>query len=446
LPETHLQPGISLSTLIRHRANNGHYGDGDPVKLTRERIKQIKKNRVSGYSLMTTCSGVSMLIRHYIVPEYGDITTLTDITELRKKEDQIATQGLLLKAALDNMTSGLAIYDDQHKLTMANQRFSYLFEFPDDLVKVGVHLNDLLRFRCNRGDFGNISVDEIIQEKAQILADQKVHQTEEKTTDGHWVEVFRSPTVSSGNIIIVNDITERRQTELALERLNTEKDKFFTIIAHDLLGPFASLVGVTELLAHRSDDLPKTEISSLHHSLHETGKNLYELLGNLFTWLKLQRDATPFSPLALELKPILDNNLLLYKDLVFEKDINIRVVNIPSNLILVDPNMLDTVIRNLIHNAIKFTNLGGNVIISANTDHEWMWIQVRDTGIGISEERIKNIFKLDSTLSTQGTKGEDGSGLGLHVCNELVKKCGGIIEAKSQEGTGTVVKFSTPLA
>ena len=287
-----------------------------------------------------------------------------------------------MKAALDNMTSGLAIYDDQHKLTMANQRFSYLFEFPDELVKVGVHLNDLLRFRCNRGDFGNISVDEIIQEKALILADRKVHQTIEKTTDGHWVEVFRSPTVSNGNIIIVNDITERRQTELALGRLNTEKDKFFTIIAHDLLGPFASLVGVTELLANRSDDLPKTEISSLHHSLQETRKNLYELLGNLFTWLKLQRDATPFSPKALELKPILDNNLLLYKDLIFEKDINIRVVNIPNNLILTDPNMLDTVIRNLIHNAIKFTNLGGNIIISANTDHEWMWLQIRDTGIG----------------------------------------------------------------
>jgi two-component system sensor histidine kinase/response regulator len=122
------------------------------------------------------------------------------------------------------------------------------------------------------------------------------------------------------------------------------------------------------------------------------------------------------------------------------------VVNIPKKPILADPNMIDTVLRNLLQNAIKFTHLVGNIIISAYTDHEWMWVKITDTGIGISKERIESIFKLDTTLSTIGTKGEVGSGLGLHVCNELVKKCGGILKVTSQEGDGTTFKFSIPLA
>jgi signal transduction histidine kinase len=344
------------------------------------------------------------------------------------------------------MTNGLVIYDDQNKIITANQRFKDLFEFPDELVKTGVHLEDLLRFRGNRGDFGNLSIEEAIQEKTKILADRQFHRTEEETTDGHWVEIFRSPTANNGSIVIINDITERRQTEIALERLNIEKDKFFTIIAHDLRGPFASLVGVTELLANRSDGLPKAEISLLHQSLYESGKNLFALLENLFEWAELQRGVAPFNLLTLELKPILASNLMLYRSFALEKNIHLGVVNIPNKPILADPNMIDTVLRNLLQNAIKFTHLGGNIIIPVYTDHEWMWVKITDTGIGISKERIESIFKLDTTLSTIGTKGEVGSGLGLHVCNELVKKCGGILKVTSQEGDGTTFKFSIPLA
>ncbi len=446
LPEALLQPGVSLSALISHRADNGNYGDGDPDQQVNERIRQIKKNRKSGYSLATTLSGDSVFIRHYAIPEYGDITTLSDITRLRKKENQLATQDLLLQTALDNMTNGLAIYDDQHKLITVNQRFKDLFEFPDKLVKAGTKLEELLHFRGNRGDFGNVSIDQIISEKVQILTDRKVHRTEEKTTEEHWVEIFRSPTANKGSIVIINDITERRQTEIELERLSIEKDKFFAIIAHDLRGPLASLFGVIKLLAKQSDSLPKIEVSILHESLYETGKNLVELLENLFEWAELRRNTAPFNPYALDLGPILATNLTLFRSFALEKNVHLGVVNTPNELILSDSNMIDTVLRNLIQNAIKFSYPGGKVIISSQTEHEWMWIQIADKGIGISKKRIKSIFKLDRTFSTVGTNGEVGSGLGLHVCNELIKKCGGKLDIISQEGNGTKVKFSIPLA
>ena len=108
--------------------------------------------------------------------------------------------------------------------------------------------------------------------------------------------------------------------------------------------------------------------------------------------------------------------------------------------------MADTVLRNLIHNAIKFTPENGSVTVSAHADREWMWVQISDTGIGIPTELIDSIFKIDTTLSTPGTKGEVGSGLGLHVCYELIQKCGGKIDVISQEGQGATFKFSFPLA
>jgi signal transduction histidine kinase len=405
-PDDLIQPGTHLSQLIRYRANLGGYGEGDREQQVKDRVKKIKADWKSLDSVVMNRSGVSMFLSRHAVPGYGDITTFTDITELRSKERDLQKQEVLLQSAMDRMTNGLAIYDDQNKIITANQRFKDLFEFPDELVKTGVHLEDLLRFRGNRGDFGNLSIEEAIQEKTKILADRQFHRTEEETTDGHWVEIFRSPTANNGSIVIINDITERRQTEIALERLNIEKDKFFTIIAHDLRGPFASLVGVTELLANRSDGLPKAEISLLHQSLYESGKNLFALLENLFEWAELQRGVAPFNLLTLELKPILASNLMLYRSFALEKNIHLGVVNIPNKPILADPNMIDTVLRNLLQNAIKFTHLGGNIIISAYTDHEWMWVKITDTGIGISKERIESIFKLDTTLSTIGTKGE----------------------------------------
>ena len=215
-PESLLHPGITLSKLIRYSADHGNYGKGDPAQLAEARLNQIINDRITGDRIVTTQAGVSMLIRHYVVPEYGIIITFMDVTELRSKENQLVDQGALLQTALDNMTSGLAIYDAQYNIIMANKRFSDLFKFPEGLVYTGVSLESLLRFRDNRGDFGTADIDQIILEKTELLANGEYSQTVEETINGRSVETFRSPSVSGGSIVILNDITERLQAEIAL--------------------------------------------------------------------------------------------------------------------------------------------------------------------------------------------------------------------------------------
>jgi len=164
-PDDLIHPGTHLSQLIRYRADLGGYGEGDQEQQVKDRVKKIKADWKSLDSVVMNRSGVSMILRRHAVPGYGGITTFTDITELRSKERDLQRQEVFLQSALDRMTNGLVIYDDQNKIITANQRFKDLFEFPDELVKTGVHLEGLLRFRGNRGDFGSLSIEEAIQEK-----------------------------------------------------------------------------------------------------------------------------------------------------------------------------------------------------------------------------------------------------------------------------------------
>lgn len=249
---------------------------------------------------------------------------------------------------------------------------------------------------------------------------------------------------------IIIDLTEQKRYEDQLQKnaedlkaLNNSKDKFFSIIAHDLRSPFTSFLGFTEILDEEFDTLPEEELRTIVTLMRRSAGNLYQLLENLLEWSLLHREITKFEPKITQLLPLVADCIEIINDSARQKDIDLTSEISDSLEVLADIHMLMTIIRNLLTNAVKFTPRGGHVHISATeTEEHLVTIAVNDTGIGISAEMIGKIFLIDTNNKTKGTEGEVSTGLGLILCKEFVEKHGGEIRVESEDGKGSTFYFT----
>ncbi len=242
-----------------------------------------------------------------------------------------------------------------------------------------------------------------------------------------------------------NRIISEQNDQMAL--INSEKDRFFSIIAHDLRGPFNGFLGLTQTMEEELPSMNREEIHNVAILLRQSATNLFSLLENLLTWSRLQRGLTSFSPSTFLLKPQFELSLQSILDIAQKKEIRITH-EIPGDLVVfADVNMLESIFRNLISNAVKFTPPGGQVSITARpADGNSVEISIRDTGIGMSAGLIQHLFKLDGQANRKGTGNEPSSGLGLIICKEFVEKHGGKIWAESEEKKGSIFSFSLALS
>jgi len=236
-----------------------------------------------------------------------------------------------------------------------------------------------------------------------------------------------------------------RRSEDNLLRINAEKDKFFSIIAHDLRGPFNGFLGLTEIMAEELSSLTMEEIQEMSVDMRNSANNLFRLLENLLHWARMQQGLIPFNKELLTLLPIVAESVEMLKGTGNKKGIEI-VIDVPDQLeILADSNMIQTVIRNLVSNAVKFTPKGGKINILAKTNSDKsIEVSVMDTGIGMSQVMVDNLFRLDVKTNRVGTEGEPSSGLGLLLCKEFVEKHGGKLLVKSEIGKGSAFCFVIP--
>jgi signal transduction histidine kinase len=231
-----------------------------------------------------------------------------------------------------------------------------------------------------------------------------------------------------------------------LKELNATKDKFFSIIAHDLRNPFTSILGASEVLAANAEDFDLDTIKKFSTLLHDAGKNGYAVLENLLEWSRSQTGRLSYIPRKINMVEIIQQNLENIKLAAGQKEIGLQL-SVPEDLfITADLNMTHTILRNLLNNALKFTNRKGFVHIGATQTEKEVIITVRDNGIGISEEDQKKLFRLDVKFTQIGTSEERGTGLGLLLCKEFVEKQGGKIWVESIPGHGSTFKFSLPLS
>lgn len=237
-----------------------------------------------------------------------------------------------------------------------------------------------------------------------------------------------------------------QKMNVKLHDLNATKDKFFSIIAHDIKNPFNAVLGFTDLLEENFkewDDERKLEVVNL---INTSAKNLYELLNNLLQWSRSQSGLIEFKPQKIALKDTFNNAIGLFRETADAKNIELDFTFSETELVVhADRNMLDAIVRNLISNALKFTNPGGEVHITAEAIEEFAMIKVTDNGVGLSPEIQEQLFRIDTHTSTYGTQNESGTGLGLILVREFVTKQGGVIGVESIKGKGSTFHFTLPL-
>ena len=251
--------------------------------------------------------------------------------------------------------------------------------------------------------------------------------------------------LTQNSIKIKRQRDELNKQKLELEELNATKDKFFTIIAHDLKNPFNTVIGLTELLMERYDTYDQNKIKEFIRQINTFSNNAYNLLEDLLQWAKSQIGRMEVKLEKVDIFDLATENLNLFKNKAEEKGVKI-ISEVDIGLYaFIDRNMILTVIRNLVSNSVKFTKKGEEIRLKAQLDNDFIEIEVSDTGVGISEENIKKIFRIDSNLSTIGTNEETGTGLGLIISKEFVEKNGGTIKVISSEGKGSRFIFKVPV-
>ncbi len=392
-----------------------------------------------------------------IVADKGDqcIVNMVDITQRKQAEKEKQISDALIRTlslAIEQSPVTTVITDLAGNIEFVNPKFTEITGYTAEEV-IGKNSRVL-----KSGDKPDSKYQELWD---TILSGQSWHgifQNKKKSGELYWESAVISPVKDEKGVIthflaVKEDITERRQAEEEiklkneeLHMLNAEKDKFFSIIAHDLRAPFNGFLGFTNMLVDDLDTLTLKETRKLAGIMKSSATNIFRLLENLLEWSRLKRGKIPFEPAPLLLMSAVSESMHTVIDSARKKEIEIRY-EIPQDMeVFADEFMLGTILRNLATNAVKYTPRAGSVTIAAKpVSDSLVEISIKDTGIGMNPEMIDNLFKLDLNTSRKGTDGEPSTGLGLIICKEFIEKHGAKLWVESEEGIGSTFYFSLPI-
>ncbi len=430
------------------------------VGLSDAIIKCIETGEVVfNENLYTSAWGKQVYLRYYITPvitKHDIITNLIinveDVT-LSKEAEQIKIQSeSKYRVLVENSLQAMLIIQEG-KLIFANSRMEELTQYKfveladkqNDWIKSLIHQEDFERVKRNIEQAINKKKTPARNEYKYIRKDGSIRWIE---TLGSIVDYNEKPAI----LVVAIDITERKQGESVLvesaqqlRKANAMKDKFFSIIAHDLKNPFSVILGFSHLLYEAYDNFDEKQRKSFIKNICEASENTFKLLQNLLEWSKTQTDKIEFKPSYINIHELVSENVSVLKATTVGKKIKIVNKIAEGAAAWADENMVKTILRNLLTNAVKFTHSGGTVDITATNSDKYIEISVTDTGIGIEPENCRRLFRIDEQYKTSGTNNEEGSGLGLILCKEFVEKNNGKIRVESKFGKGSSFKFTLPI-
>ncbi len=395
----------------------------------------------------------------------------------------------ILKDSSDSINTGLAVILDASKSSRI-YIFRNLLDLEDGLcvqqihevcspgVKPEIDNPDLQKVPLLKGGFGrwidllsknniiNALVEDLPESEKEILSMQDIKSILiiPIFVNNEWYgfigfdDVYEKHLWEEEDIVLLKTISEiiglylsnKQNKEIIAKRndelkeLNATKDKFFSIIAHDLKSPFNTLMGISRILVDKSGELDFEKFKKFSKILYSTSENTYNLLDKLLLWANSQTGVLKFIPVITNISYVIEENIRITQNEANKKQITVNNL-VKGVLIEIDRQMIDTVLRNLLANAIKFTNNGGHVEIGyKELENRVYEFYIKDNGVGIPKEMLANLFLIDKVVSTEGTDEEIGTGLGLILCKELIEKHKGNIRAESSINKGSTFYFSLP--
>ncbi len=335
---------------------------------------------------------------------------------------------------------------DHHRITKVNDAMLQQYRASRDQF-LGRTPNDLFSHDLKEGR--QVWRDFFDKGTLHVETDERRFDGTQMFVEGDYICMYDPEGRITGHFGIQRDVTERKLAEQKiiqyaeeLKESNASKDRFFSIISHDLKSPFNAILGFSQEMVNvaRTNNPELMERFASH--IYSSARRTYELLENLLEWSKAQQGTISFSPGVVDLGELLLEKTERLRYGAVAKDISLDYTYVPGIHVMADREMLKSILRNLITNAIKFTNPGGNITLHAERKGEETEICVKDNGIGINEEDLRKLFRIGQTVTHPGTKKERGTGLGLILCKEFVEKNGGKIWVESEPGKGSRVTFT----
>lgn len=374
------------------------------------------------------------------------------IVELKRQNEILKLHSFIQKekrreyyynTILNNIGDPVFVKDDQSRLLMVNDAFCEIFNLQREQI-IGKTLSE---------DVSPEERDIFLKIDKQVLENGIENINEETLTvrggETRIISTKKTRFLDADNkkylVGVIHDITDRKKTENSLKELIATKDKLFSIVAHDLRSPFNGIIGFSELLIENSNDILLEDSEQYIKIINSSAKNTLILLDNLLNWAKSQTGQLSFNPEKILFSEVAQEIITLSKSIAKSKNIALECSCTDNIEIYVDVNMLNTVLRNLISNAIKFTNVGGHIKVSAALKQDHVEITISDNGIGIPKEKCNELFSIASNTTTLGTADENGSGLGLVLCKEFIQKNNGDIWVESEENKGSNFIFTLPI-
>ncbi|MDP4209898.1 MAG: PAS domain-containing sensor histidine kinase [Bacteroidota bacterium] len=353
---------------------------------------------------------------------------------------------------------GLSLLEDKwysvdeapYVVEFVNDRFCEILSLDKHLFKTNPGIINNLIFEADKAEFvrknveANLHTIPFIWEGRFVVKGKII-----------WIHLESIPRLLENKDIIwtgtLNDVSERRDAEQViklkneeLQKINAEKDKFFSIIAHDLKSPFSSIIGFSKILVEQVNKKNFENVEKFSEIIRSSSERAMNLLVNLMEWSLSQTGRMNFNPQYFEMNDIVNEIVNLFTNIAVQKSLIISTYMLSEMPVCADKAMINTILRNLVSNAIKFTEPGGMITILGEADQNNVKISISDTGVGMSQPTIEKLFQIGTNQSTPGTQNEIGTGLGLILCKEFIKKHHGEIWVESEIGKGSVFYFTIP--